>query len=222
MSNILNTNKNYSDTLKEKLGLNLEVVAIKFTNKVPEGLNKIDEVVRHCKMVKDAALGKQFYSTKDEQACKGGSATIGLEDFPEKLVSGETYFKLGRFKDIETSKKTIDGVPKIKENHKYIIYSPLSKADFTPDVIVIISEPKIGMKIAQSIVYSTGKRVNASFAGIQSLCGDIVAGPYNTSETNFSLGCDGSRKFAPLEDEELSIGINYNNIEEIVNNLKSF
>ena len=222
MSEILKTNQKFSATLKEKLNLKLEAVAIKFTNELPNGFSKIDETIRHCKMVKDAALGEIFYSTKDEQACKGGSATLGLEDFPEKLVSGETYFKLGRFKDIETSKKTIGGVSKIDENHEYILYSPLKDADFTPDVVVIISEPVTGMKIAQSIVYSTGQRVNASFAGIQSLCGDIVASPYNTGETNFSLGCDGSRKFAPLENEELSIGINYNNLEEIVNNLNSF
>lgn len=220
---ILKKNEKFSEILSEKLNLNCEPVAIKFFNnidEIPENIEKLDKKIRHCEMVRAASYGEKFYTTANEQSCKGGSATLGLEDFPEKLITGEKYFSLGRFDSIENSKKTLDEVPKIKTKHLGIIYSPLKEANFTPDNVVILASPKIGMKIAQSVAYS-GKRVNASFAGIQSLCGDIVAGPYTTGDINFSLGCDGSRKFADVKDEELSIGINNNNLEEIVNNLDS-
>ncbi|WP_409200985.1 DUF169 domain-containing protein [Methanobrevibacter sp. DSM 116169] len=217
-------NEKMSEILSEKLDLDGDVVAIKFINsvdEVPDDISKIADKKRHCEMVKAASFGEKFYATPDEQACKGGSAALGLEDFPEKLVSGETYFKLGRFKDLETSKKTIDDLYVVDKKHFGIVYSPLKEAKFIPDVIVMFAKPKAGMKIAQASAYSEGSKFKSSFAGIQSICGDVVSGPYMTGKSNISLACDGSRKHAKVKDEELIIGINFNEAEELVSNLNS-
>jgi len=204
----MDKNIEFNKILNEKLDLDSEPVAIKFFNnldEIPDGIEKIPDKKRHCEMVRDASYGKKFYASSNEQACKGGSAALGLEDFPEKLKSGETYYKLGRFKDLETSKRTVDSLSVIKDKHLGIIYAPLKEAEFVPDIIVILTSPVVGMKIAQSIVYSSGEKVSPSFAGIQSICGDVVSGPYMTGKTNMSLGCSGSRKYADIKDNELAI-----------------
>ncbi|MDL2270864.1 DUF169 domain-containing protein [Methanobrevibacter sp. OttesenSCG-928-I08] len=221
---ILKVNQKHCNDLKEKLNLDNFPVAIKFINseeEVPKGINKIDRKIRHCEMVKASSFGEKFYATANEQACKGGSASLGLEDFPEKLIKGETYFKLGRFKDLETSKNTMSELSVIEKCHYGIVYAPLNEANFKVDVVVIIGKAVTGMKIAQSIVHSSGTKVKPSFAGIQSLCGDIVSEPYNSGDVNISLGCDGSRKNAELKDEELIIGISNDKLEEIMNNLNT-
>ena len=158
-------NEKTAEVLKEKLNLTRLPVAIKFfkdESEIPEGVEKIDETLRHCEMVTKAADGAVFYATAEEQKCKGGSSAMGLEPLPPKIASGEFYYKLGRFNSVETAKSVIDNIPRKDELSLGIIYAPLEKADFIPDVVVVITVPKFGMYIAQGIVYNNGGKVESS------------------------------------------------------------
>ena len=221
---ILETNQKYSKVIEDNVKLTCKVVAVKLLaseNDLPEGYDLVDKKVRHCEMVRKASLGEKFYSTIEEQTCLGGAGAIGLRDMPPKLASGEKYFELGRFKDLETAKAATEKLSVIKERYWGIVYSPLDEATFTPDVVLIITEPVGGMKLAQSIVYSSGNKVNPNFAGIQSLCGDALANPFITGGVNFTLGCDGSRKAADIKDNEMTIGISGKKIAEVISNLEA-
>ena len=222
--NILETNQEYNKVIEENVKLTCKVVAVKLLaskDDLPDGYNLIEGKVRHCEMVRKASLGEKFYSTIDEQTCLGGAGAIGLRDMPPKLDSGEKYFELGRFKDLETAKAATEELSVIKDRYWGIIYSPLDMATFTPDVVLIITEPVGGMKLAQSIVYSSGDKVRPNFAGIQSLCGDALANPFITGGVNFTLGCDGSRKAADIKDNEMTIGISGEKIAEVISNLQA-
>ena len=221
---ILETNQKYSKVIEDNVKLTCKVVAVKLLaseNNLPEGYDLVDKKVRHCEMVRKASLGERFYSTIEEQTCLGGAGAIGLRDMPPKLASGEKYFELGRFKDLETAKAATEKLSVIKERYWGIVYSPLDEATFTPDVVLIITEPVGGMKLAQSIVYSSGDKVNPNFAGIQSLCGDALVNPFITGGVNFTLGCDGSRKAADIKDNEMTIGISGKKIAEVISNLEA-
>ena len=221
---ILETNQKYSKVIEDNVKLTCKVVAVKLLaseNDLPEGYDLVDKKVRHCEMVRKASLGEKFYSTIEEQTCLGGAGAIGLRDMPPKLASGEKYFELGRFKDLETAKAATEELSVIKDRYWGIIYSPLDMATFTPDVVLIITEPVGGMKLAQSIVYSSGDKVRPNFAGIQSLCGDALANPFITGGVNFTLGCDGSRKAADIKDNEMTIGISGEKIAEVISNLQA-
>ena len=64
-------NSEYASLFKDKIGINDNVVAIKFfddESEIPQGIAKA-QPVRHCEMVKLASQGESFYSTKDEQSC---------------------------------------------------------------------------------------------------------------------------------------------------------
>lgn len=224
MSSDLEKNQKYAEVIGEKVKLTCKPVAMKFVeseDELPEGIELIDEKVRHCEMVRKASLGKKFYSTVEEQMCLGGAGAIGLRDMPEKLANGEKYFSLGRFKDLETAKSLTSKLSIVKERHWAMVYAPLDEADFKADVIQVITEPVGGMKLAQSIVYATGEKINPSFAGIQSLCGDAFANPYIDGGVNFTLGCDGSRKAADIKDNEMTIGISAEKIDEVISGLES-
>ena len=200
---------------------NLKFLKIKTEGDLPEGYDLIDEKIRHCEMVRKASLGSKFYSTLEQQMCLGGAGAIGLRDMPPKLANGEKYFSLGRFQDLETAKKLTSKLSIVEEEHWGIIYAPLDEADFEADVIEVITEPVGGMILAQSIVYKTGEKITASFAGIQSLCGDAFANPYISDGINFTLGCDGSRKAADIKDNEMAVGISAAKIEEVISGLQS-
>ena len=224
MTDNLEKNQKYCEVIDSKVKLTSKPVAMKLIQseeEVPEGYELISEKVRHCEMVRKASLGEKFYSTVEEQMCLGGAGAIDLRDMPEKLANGEKYFSLGRFKDIETAKKLTSKLSIVKDKHWGMIYAPLDEADFEADVIEIITEPVGGMKLAQSIVYATGEKINPSFAGIQLLCGDAFANPYIEDGINFTLGCDGSRKAADIKDNEMTIGISASKIDEVISGLES-
>lgn len=220
----LEKNQKYAEVIGSKVKLTCKPVAMKLLKSeddIPEGLELIGEKVRHCEMVRKASLGEKFYSTAEEQMCLGGAGAIGLMEMPEKLANGEKYYSLGRFKDLETAKSLTSKLSIVEDKHWGMLYAPLDEADFKADVIQIITEPVGGMKLAQSIVYASGEKINPNFAGIQSLCGDAFANPYIEKGVNFTLGCDGSRKAADVKDNEMAIGISADKIDEVISGLES-
>jgi uncharacterized protein (DUF169 family) len=213
-----------SQKLKDNLGLEKSPVAIKFVlreEELPEGVPKLDKSVRHCEMVQKASQGEIFYATSEEQMCKGGSAALGLEEAPSKVKTGEFYYELGRFSSIGSAKKTMESIPKIDNIMYALVYAPLEKANFDPDVIVIIANPSQAMILSQALVYTMGGRVEVDFAGIQSICADAVAGPFTRRQPNITLGCSGSRKFADIKPDEVIVGLTAENIGCVVNALEN-
>lgn len=212
-----------SSKLKSLLNLKGSPVAVKLAARmedIPAGIPELKEKVRHCEMVQKARAGDIFYATREQHACAGGAGALGVAETPEKIKNGEFYYGLGRFKTLESAKKTMEAVPRTGKHFVASIYAPLEKASFEPDVIVIIGNPKQLLKIAQSNIYESGGRNIVSFSGIQSVCADAVASPYNTGEMNASFGCDGSRKFAKIADDELVVGIPAAKLESVVEALE--
>lgn len=220
----LETNQEYSKILEDNVKLTCKAVAVKLLaseEELPEGYDLIDEKVRHCEMIRKASYGEKFYSTIDSNPVQARSWSYRSQRQPPKLASGEKYFELGRFKDLKTAKAATEKLSIIKERYWGIVYSPLDEATFKPDVVLIITEPVGGMKLAQTIVYSSGDKVRPNFAGIQSLCGDALANPFITGGVNFTLGCDGSRNAADIKDNEMTIGISGEKLEEVISNLQA-
>ncbi|BDZ70684.1 DUF169 domain-containing protein [Methanobacterium petrolearium] len=213
-----------ANKLKEHLNLEKSPVAIKFVLReedVPEGVAKMDGKMRHCELVQKASQGDIFYATAEEQMCKGGSAALGLEEPPEKIKTGEFYYGLGRFSSVGSARTTMKAIPKVDTRMYALVYAPLEKANFDPDVIVIIANPAQAMILSQALVYTMGGRVEVDFAGIQSICADAVAGPFTRRQPNITLGCSGSRQYADVKDDEVIIGLTGENIGCVVNALEN-
>lgn len=197
--------------IKDQLGLDKSPVAIKLvSNKehIPEGISKIEGNFRHCEMVQKALQGEIFYSTAKEQQLCNGAGALGLTEPSSKLKSGEMHYSMGKFSSLESAKRTVNYVPKINNIMKAVVYAPLDATPYTPDVVIIVCNPQQAMRLSQSIVYTLNDRFIADFAGIQSVCGDAVAGPYKNKKPNITLGCDASRKFAGIKPYELIVGMN--------------
>lgn len=158
-------------------------------------LPKYEGKERHCAMVFDAAKNKSsYYATLDEISCPNGAIALGLMDA-----------------------KLIEGVPKVDPIMKAVAYSPLEKSQFEPDSVIMYCGAMQIMKISQILRQSTGKRIHADSGGIASLCGDVVAKPYNTKESNVSFACNGSRGFTDIKPEEMVIGLTMEDILSMAN-----
>ena len=214
-----------ADTLKKLLKLSGSPVAFRFATKkeeIPAGMEKLDKTIRHCSMVGLARNeGKIFYALPENHECNGGAWSLGLKEITETLKNGDFYYKLGKFESSAACKRTIDRVPHLNSGDTYAtMYAPLEKTPFDPQVVIIVASPWAMLKLTQSTVFRVGGRINAEFAGIQSVCADACAQTYLSGRVNFSLGCDGSRKFSGIADGELVIGIPAEILPEITEALR--
>ncbi|WP_340818764.1 DUF169 domain-containing protein [Methanolobus sp. WCC4] len=214
------------EELKEVLNINTSPVAVhlvKSDEEIPADIPHIGDTTRHCQMVDNVRrLGTQFYATLEDQMCKGGAAVMGLTEMSPKLKSGEVYYNLNHFNTLESAKATMDKVPMVKANTiRAVIYAPLEKATFMPDVVLVIAKPKTIMELSQALLHKPGGRVNSGFAGKQSVCADGVSYPYLTGEAGVTIGCSGSRKYTEIQDEEMIMSIPVNMLADLVDSAKS-
>jgi uncharacterized protein (DUF169 family) len=212
--------------LNELLGLKGSPVAVKIiktAEEIPEGYKRVGEKKRHCEFVQDARLkGNKGYATSEEHLCKGGAGVMGIEALPESVASGGMYYKLGNFETAEGALETVNAIPKSEGNYYASLYAPLESAEFDPDVVVLILTPKQALKVSQAYLRKKGGRISSDYSGIQSVCADAVAAVKERGIPNMTLGCNGSRKFAKIADEEVIIGLPPENLKDVVEALKIF
>jgi len=211
----------YSSVLREFLQIPGSPVAIGFAHtekNIPDGLNEIHEKMRHCEMVNRArSHGESFFASRDKHACAGGAWALGLAKLTNSLKTGEFYFKLGKFESMSACKRTIENVPALESESVYAtMYAPLENTPFDPVIILIIADPFHLLKLAQAYLFKHGGRITSTFSGIQSVCADATAQPYLTGNSNFSLGCDGSRKHSGIQPNLLVAGIPIETLPDLV------
>lgn len=210
-----------SAVLARSLGLKNSPVAIRLAmdkREIPEGMEKLDRTMRHCQMVNLARReGRVFYATVENHECMGGAWALGLRQITETLKNGQFYFKLGKFESTASCTRTIERVPHVEPGSTYAtLYAPLEKASFSPHVVLIIAEARVMLKLAQATLFRLGGRITSEFSGIQSVCADACAQTYLSGRPNYSLGCDGSRKYSGIEDGEMVMGFPVEMLQEIV------
>jgi len=216
----------YGKELVSYLKLTTSPVAIKLIPKegeISEGIKKVNEAMRHCQLVdRVRRTGEEFYTLGEDQMCKGGAGAMGIGEIPAKVASGEFYYKgLKQFSTQGAARRTIDKVTKLPPNStEAVLYAPLEKTSFTPDVVVIICNPKQIMLLTQAFVYKIGGRLEASFAGKQSLCSDGVVQVYKEGKIGVTIGCSGSRSYTKIADEEMIMGIPVELLGDVVSGLK--
>jgi len=228
MEQVIKTKIDYAECsaiLKKYLGLKGSPVAIllaKTKDQIPESVPAIDGKFRHCAMVSKARNeGKIFFATVDNHECMGGAWALGLREITETLKPGQFYFKLGKFESWASCKRTIDRIHHAGSGETFAtVYAPLETTPFAPNVVLIVGTPRMMLKIAQSTLYRLGGRVYPEFSGIQSVCSDATAQVYLSGKPNFSLGCDGSRKFSGIAEEELVMGLPVEMLKEICDSLQ--
>jgi len=114
----------------------------------------------------------------------------------------------------------ISGAVRILRVTYELLYAPLEKTPFDLQVVLIVATPWEMLELAQSVLFRVGGRINAEFAGIQSVCTDTGTQIYLNGHVNFLLGCDGSWKFSGIEDGEMVIRIPAELLPEITGSLK--
>jgi uncharacterized protein (DUF169 family) len=188
-------------------------VAVKFQNKKvafpgksKRPLNDIGNPIALCQGVTLARrLGWSMVLGKEDHGCPVGLIVLGYYS-PEKLLEGDIAYpyyaenvEIGRV--MEQSGKFLP-MNSIEE----IWISPLHKAEFQPDIVLVYGNAAQVARMAQGANYSTGKGVDSKTFG-RMACSSYLARTYVEQECSLVVPSGGERVFANTMDDELIFSI---------------
>ncbi|MDI6886283.1 MAG: DUF169 domain-containing protein [archaeon] len=209
-----------SNKLKMTLGLESALIAISFSSEAPEGVEPLKGRMRLCQMLDKVRLGgESFYTDSENHECDGGASSCGLRELSERLKTGEFLVKdLGLFGSQRAARRFLNSNPRIEFGTFTVVsFSPLEKATFEPDVVVLICNAIQGMKIAEAFAYDSGRRITGLTG--PPICSAVVAAPFLSRKVVYSLGDLGARKFMKVKDEDIYVGIPAALLPDIAENL---
>lgn len=214
--------KKLAEELKTILKLEREPVAIKWVSREPKNIPKEDEKSRFCTKLDKAMHGEVFYSTANEEECMGGIKYTGMKDpkdFPKNMRSGSFLVPAGVYKSIPAVQRSWQSNQAIESGiFNSIIFAPLIKADFEPDVIFIVGKSKQGMELLHANAYDSGSHGLGADSG--PICSSMAAIPYLTGKVTYGFGDIGSRNNMELTDDEIMVSVPASDLERIIANLE--
>lgn len=216
-----NSFKELAVKLKDILKLEREPVAIKWSVKEPRNIDKEQGKSRFCTKLDKAMRGEIFYATAEEEECMGGLRYSGLKnpkEFPKNMQSGSFLVPAGVYKSIPAVQRSWKNNLAIEpEIFQAVIFSPLLKADFQPDVIFIVCNSQQAMLILHANAYDSGSHGLGADSG--PICSSMAAAPYLTGEVTYGFGDIGSRRNMEIKTDEVMVSIPASDLERVVTNL---
>lgn len=208
--------------LKEILKLENEPVAIKWSVKEPKNVEKEEGKSRFCTKLEKAMHGEVFYATAEEEECMGGARYSGLKDkkeFPANMQSGAFLIPMGVYKNIPAVQRSWKENQNVEPGiFQAVIFAPLNKAEFDPDVIFIVCKAKQGMEILHANAYDSGAHGLGADSG--PICSSMAAVPYLTGKVTYGFGDVGARNNMNIKPEEVMVSIPTSELSRIVSNLE--
>jgi len=171
----------------DKFEFDVQPVGIKFLVKRPDLVERLNENMALCEMLKRAQEGNAFYADKENHTCEAGLYVLGQADAPEPYISGEFGAGLKIFEEPRSASRLYQYIPRIgKDVVNYITFSPLKKLSYDPDVLVILAKTSQTEILLRAMSYRTGKMWSSKFSPAIG-CAWIFTYPYITGELNYAI-----------------------------------
>ena len=184
-------------------------IGIKFTSEKPEKIMRTENVSEFCSFIGIARTGVKFYSENEDISCPLARFNLGLQKFDDNLVNGliRSLIGWGDIKNEEIGDKYLKSLTPLSKEEKYIIYFPYPDPELTPDIIIQFITPGPLMAKVRRHTNLTGEAIKCSISGVGALCGECTNIPLNKGKPTISLGCNGTRERAKLENDQLILAV---------------
>jgi uncharacterized protein (DUF169 family) len=210
------------EKLEKLLDLETEPVAIKWSVREPRNIPREEGKSRFCTKLTKAMNGEIFYATAEEEECMGGARYTGLKDkceFPQNMQSGSFLVPMGVYKDIPAVQRSWKHNMNVDPGiFNAVLFAPLNKAEFDPDVIFIICNAEQAMEILHANAYDSGSQGLGADSG--PICSTMAALPYLTGKVTYGFGDTGSRKWMDITPDQVMVTIPASELSRIVSNLE--
>ena len=171
----------------DKFEFDVPPVGVKFLAERPKGIEKLNENIALCEMLKKAQEGKVFFVDKENHTCEAGLYVLGQADAPEPYTSGQFGAGLRIFEEPRSASRLYQYIPTMgKGVANDIAFSPLSKLSFDPDVLIILAKTSQTEVLLRAMSYRTGKMWLSRYSAAIG-CAWLYVYPYVTGELNYTL-----------------------------------
>lgn len=218
-------NPEYAEKLKSILGLRYEPVAVRLVRENepdPVGYEVPEKQLSHCQSVMAAKAGKSYYLPSDMHGCNNGASSLGMKEKSEKIASGEFYYDFGMHDTQEAAAAMVATRAELPFKTKGSIVTPLAKADFVPDSVIIVDVPEVIYWFVPLKTHKEGGRANFTTAPFNAVCGDVTAFPIIHNDVNVSIGCYGCRRRSDIKRDEMIVGFPGGMLPDIVDTLMKY
>ena len=164
--------------------------------------------VKFCQAVR-IARDQRVLLDKDSITCKGARYAFGFEEGAKEAIVNAIKLKRGVSKEI--AEQLVKNIPRIK-NVSYR-YMGLNVDD--PDILIFYMNPKRFMEFLK-IYQRTGNSLEVKLSSLTAMCGDVAVQTFISKKVCISFGCDDSREYGEVSDEEFIVGIPKEKIEQLL------
>ena len=98
-----------------------------------------------------------------------------------------------------------------------VIFSPLTQANFEPDLIFLICNSEQAMMILHANAYDSGSHGLGADSG--PICSSMAAVPYLTGKVTYGFGDIGSRRNMTMNPEDVMVTIPAGDLKRILDNI---
>jgi uncharacterized protein (DUF169 family) len=218
----------FKDAVDEQLALRSSPIAIKLLKLGEEVPPKMGRPLRDLGVTIRPCEGWHFASHKRL------SVTMLLEDFSTACPTG--IFAFGLAEPIQpwfegflsngfyaVSKEAAANMERQvfrlgAGKYRGVAFSPIEKADFTADLVMLYCNSKEAMRLVNASVWITGDPLKVSVAA-RNVCADAIVQPFQTGQPVLAIPCGGDRSHAGTDDNEIVFTAPVDKLEGVIEGL---
>jgi uncharacterized protein (DUF169 family) len=171
----------------DKFDFDVPPVGVKFLAQQPDMVERLDEKMALCEMLKKAQEGSTFFADAKNHTCEAGLYVLGQADAPGPFISGAFGAGLKIFEEPRSAGRLYHYIPKIGKNVvNYVAFSPLDRLSFDPDVLIILAKTNQTEILLRAMSYRTGKMWSSKYSAAIG-CAWVLTYPYLTGELNYTV-----------------------------------
>lgn len=171
----------------EKFEFDRSPVGVKFLAGPPDKLERLDERLALCEMLKQAQEGRAFFADAAMHACEAGLYVLGQAEAPEPFINGAFGAGLQIYEAARSASRLYQHIPRIGRGLvHHVAFAPLDKLSFDPDVLILLAETPQTEILLRALSYRTGQMWISKYTPAIG-CAWIFAYPYLSGELNYSI-----------------------------------
>jgi len=152
---------------------------------------------------------------RDDISCPSAILFLGLAEAPESYWQGKFVFAPNNQTEKARAAKS-NSLPRFPlKKYSGILISPLFKAAFEPDCVLIYGNAAQMMRFVQASVFKTGEDLKCVQQG-GGTCALEVVEPILKGEVGLVLPGNGARIFGLVQDDEMVFSIPYRKMKDII------
>ncbi|CAB1065778.1 hypothetical protein D1BOALGB6SA_10577 [Olavius sp. associated proteobacterium Delta 1] len=176
-----------NQAILQKFDFEVPPVGVKFLTKPPNMVERLDENMAFCEMLKRAQGGKAFFADIKNHTCEAGLYVLGQADAPEPFISGEFGAGLQIYQEPRSASRLYLHLPKIGRGVvHHVAFSPLDKLPFEPDLLILLAETSQTEILLRAMSYRTGQIWVSKYTPAIG-CAWIYIYPYLSGELNYTI-----------------------------------